>query len=105
MIGTVELGPASAELSINGSVRPHLRDRVRDLSHINVPEDKRRQGHATRLLEAICEQADVNQVALLLEVKSDGEMTNEELKAWYAKHGFLDLQAEPCLMVRPCRQS
>lgn len=97
MVGDVELGEASATLSICGLVKPQLRPFLRELSHVYVTPEKRGQGEGTALLEAICEQADQEGLALLIQVD------DTRLVPWYTRHGFDVLQETPILMVRPCQ--
>ena len=82
-------------------LRADLADNLREVTHVYVPEEKRKQGHGTALMNYLTYAADKHEVALLVEVKSEGEMTSDQLEAFYARHGFVRFQAEPeVLMVR-----
>lgn len=55
---------------------------------------QRRRGHATRLMEHICEWADQNEIVLFLEVGRYGHPIgpdNEILEAFYKSFGFRDI--------------
>lgn len=103
---TMRLGPAScfvgeADIGLSATAAAMLRE----VTSVHVPEDKRRQGWGTALMNYVTHAADKNAVALMLEVKSEGSMTDAELEAFYARHGFQRFQSEPCvLMVRMPRQ-
>jgi len=61
------------------------------VNRINVPEDFRGQGYGKKLLEAITKDADLEDVVLMLEVHASDSrdiMNNDELIAWYRRHGF-----------------
>jgi GNAT superfamily N-acetyltransferase len=61
----------------------------------------RRQGHASRLLEQVTAEADRGGFFLFLAVEPEGEISAIELAQFYRRHGFLPIQPEPLLMVRP----
>jgi ribosomal protein S18 acetylase RimI-like enzyme len=84
-------------------VKDSLAFKIRVLSHLYVAPEHRKQGHASKLLNKIGREADEAQIALILEPNSydDGEMTKEQLVAFYRQHGFIELQKEPAhLLVR-----
>lgn len=62
------------------------------ISRINVPREYRGQGIGTELLERVLEEADIEEVNLVLEILpfSDGP-DYEVLHAWYSKHGFREM--------------
>ncbi|EEF24141.1 conserved hypothetical protein [Ricinus communis] len=54
-------------------------------------------------MREICEQADQNDMFLLLQPEAFGAggLTTEQLAAWYARRfGFVELQATPLILVR-----
>lgn len=79
-----------------------IRGQVWEISHLYVAPEHRRQGEATRLLESICRQANRLGLALLVEARAygDTDMSQEQLQRFYAKHGFVSIQASPPLMAR-----
>lgn len=98
-----EVGKASAHLT--DFEHPDLPDevnaRLKQLTHLFVDAEHRNQGHATALLKQLSKEADEAQIAILLQPGIyDGDMTDEDLIAFYEKHGYATLQEKPHLMVR-----
>lgn len=58
------------------------------ITRINVPVALRSQGYGSQLLRRCCQAADDSSTPLFLEVASYGAMTNDDLVAWYSRHGF-----------------
>lgn len=118
--GRRELASASLVVSVSTAVPEHMRAGTREISHVFVPPADRGKRLATALMNFICQEADANRITLLLAVKpyDDGSMesgldlgiatvtapmpTEEQLVAWYAKFGFVELQDSPqgTLMAR-----
>jgi len=92
--GTVELGNASLYLSYSQVVKPNQRGFAREITEFGVPEEHRGKGEGTKLLEAVCEQADDEKILLLLIAD------NVRLATFYARHGFKVIQETPMLMAR-----
>jgi len=103
---TMRMGPASCQISHPDlGMRPDLEAMLREVTHVYVPEDKRGQGWGTALMNYVTHAADRHAVALMLEVKSEGQMTDAQLEAFYERNGFQRFQSEPCvLMCRMPRQ-
>jgi GNAT superfamily N-acetyltransferase len=74
--------------------------------HVNTPA--RGKGVASVLLDAVCGDADSGDVNLRLEVaarEGEGGLDNDQLAAWYARHGFVaDTDRNPPgrWLIRPC---
>jgi GNAT superfamily N-acetyltransferase len=63
--------------------------RLISLDYIEVYAEHRRQGVGDDTLKLICELADECGFSVLVIPKNmNGPMRDEELAAWYAKHGF-----------------
>ena len=92
--GTRTNGPASLRLSYSALVGANLRGMLRELTHLQVSEDARGQGHGSALMRDVCAEADQSRTVLMLTAES------RRLAAWYARFGFMLIQAEPLLMVR-----
>lgn len=60
-----------------------------NIFEIAVPDRLRGQGIGTRLLAAICAQADRDGVTLTLLPLPDNPSDDARLRAWYARHGFV----------------
>lgn len=61
------------------------------ITRINVPYIYRGTGVGSRLLKMITDDADKEGVSLFLEIQPYGEMTYDDLAAWYGRHGFVGL--------------
>jgi predicted GNAT family acetyltransferase len=100
----VEEGEASCLISpySQKGMKQETAMQLRLLSHVYVPAEHRRKGHASKLMRKIGKEADESQLTLIVEPKAydDGELDGEALMAFYKQHGFIELQKEPCLMVR-----
>jgi predicted GNAT family N-acyltransferase len=59
------------------------------ITRINVPKAHRGEGVGRTLLTEICRDADELKVTLKLEINPYGEMTHDELAAWYERYGFI----------------
>ena len=68
---------------------------LRELTHLHVSEDARGQGHGSALMRDICAEADKERTVLMLTADT------RRLAEWYGRFGFMLIQAEPLLMVRP----
>jgi hypothetical protein len=79
-----------------------MRDGIRELTKLETPVEHRKNGDATALLHAICDEADTQRLVLLLHVEpfGDADMGSSQLEAWYEKFGFMVIQPEPKLMAR-----
>jgi len=102
--GLRALGPASLKVTYITCVAPHLRGRLREITSVCVEPEHRRQGHGNALMGAILLEADAHGIALLVQVNpydnTEDDMDTDALAQWYARLGFVEIQAEPRLMVR-----
>lgn len=83
----MRLGPihgAIADLIKPGEITPSW-----TISRINVPEEYRGHGYGSELLRMILDDADLEQVALELEVEPSGPLNYHDLQAWYERYGFV----------------
>ena len=87
-------GPASLRLSYSTLVGANLRGMLRELTHLQVSEDARGQGHGSALMREVCAEADKAQTVLMLTAD------DTRLADWYARFGFKLIQDGPLLMVR-----
>jgi GNAT superfamily N-acetyltransferase len=63
--------------------------------------EERGQGHASNLLRQIIRDADAEGATLLLSVESDGTgLSDDALRLWYARHGFVSMTGSERGMVR-----
>jgi predicted GNAT family N-acyltransferase len=61
----------------------------RIITRINVPEAARGNGHGRALMQQILNDADQERITLFLEPAATGGLTQDELTAWYQRHGFV----------------
>ncbi len=102
MKGTRKFGAATCTVKRSMQIPVHMRDGIREVSHVYVPFEQRRQGYATGLMRDLCAEADRLGLVLLVHAKpyADWEMDLEGLQRWYERFGFAVIQAEPRLMAR-----
>lgn len=102
-LGERKFGAARCKVNRTTSIPEHMRDRVREITSVYVPAEQRNQGHATKLMHQLCNEADEAGYVLLLSAKAygDGDMDDSQLTQWYARtFGFAVIQAEPLLLAR-----
>jgi hypothetical protein len=106
--GKREFRAASLTVSMSTAVPEHMRERVREITHVFVPVTQRNQRQATVLMNFVCQEADANKITLILTAQAteEGEPTTAQLIAWYEKFGFAHLQDTPAgmLMARQVRE-
>jgi len=92
--GTRSYGAASLQVAIPRALPPRMHARILELVHLFVPEESRRQGHATELLNRTIEEADRTRTVLFLCVE------DPPLEAFYQRFKFRAIQRNPLLMAR-----
>jgi predicted GNAT family acetyltransferase len=94
---------ATCRVSQCMGVPASMRQAVREISHVDVPENLRNHGMATQLLINVCDEADAHKKILVLFPEPFGNtpsMTQEQLEYWYeSKFGFQVIQEEPKRMM------
>lgn len=101
--GTITNGAASLTLSYSAIVPPAERGRVLEITDLLTTSTKRRQNHASLLMQSVCEQADQADMLLLLMPQAFGTdgLTSLQLQHWYSdKFGFVTLQQSPTILIR-----
>jgi GNAT superfamily N-acetyltransferase len=97
-------GYATAELNrYSGTdLSEEARKNLFVLSNLFVPEEHRRKGHASNLLDKLHERADRNKFAIMLIPGSfgDGKLKGRKLVNFYKRNDYVVLQKEPLLMIR-----
>jgi predicted GNAT family acetyltransferase len=58
------------------------------VSRVNVPEKHRGNGYGSILLKTVTNDADQEGITLRLEIFPSGQMSYEQLEAWYRRNGF-----------------
>lgn len=87
-------GGCTCLLSHSDALPANLKD-VIEVSNIYTDEWHRNKGHANKLLDDICEDADKSGIVLML-------MPDDQwLVKWYESHGFQTIQIDPIIMARP----
>jgi N-acetylglutamate synthase-like GNAT family acetyltransferase len=95
---------AKLRLCAPTSLPVHMRGSIVEVRSLRVPTAHRREGMANQLILNLTAEADINKAFLFLAVEpaGDGGPDRAELASFYDRHGFIAIQAEPLLMVRPC---
>ena len=65
-----------------------------EVSHVFTDITARKQGYATQLMQTICLDADDRKTVLTLTAK------DTQLKAFYERFGFMQIQTKPLIMAR-----
>lgn len=122
--GRREFKAASLTVAIPVGLPEHMRAQTRELTHVFVDADSRRQHLATALMNFVCQEADACGITLVLTARDYiGEYAKdsvslgpadvpaprpneEQLVAWYEKFGFKKLQDTPkgAFMARQVRE-
>jgi len=94
-------GPAGLRLSYCVAAPAHLRGGMLEITSLLTAVGERGKGHASELLASVCAEADKAGKLLLIQPQpfDAGSMTQDQLTAWYAGHGFEVLQVEPELLL------
>lgn len=93
---------ATCRISVCTAIPQHMQGQTRELTKLHVPVEDRRKGYATALMHLACSQADQTNITLILWVNPFGDMdlSKTQLRDWYARFGFIEIQEDPCLMAR-----
>jgi len=60
------------------------------INRVNTPHDHRGKGHARELMQQCLADADAEEVTLYLWINAYGDMSEEQLGAWYERCGFVE---------------
>lgn len=102
MLGKYQQGHATCELKRSTQIPTDMRDGIRELVKLETPVKHRGKGYASALLKSICDEADTQCIVLMLHVQPFGDYdhSSSQLEDFYAKFGFMVIQADPRLMAR-----
>lgn len=99
-LGERRHGAASARIRLCPGLGPKLQASTRELCDLSTPADAQGQGYASSLLREVCKEADAAGVVLVLFVDPfDTGLSANDLAAWYGRHGFAEIQADPVKMM------
>jgi GNAT superfamily N-acetyltransferase len=100
--GTRSNGPASLQLVRMVGIDDSVTEGLLEVKSVKTVKPQRHQGHASRLLEQVCEEADKNGTLLVLtpEQFDNGPIGSKQLQDWYERFGFAVIQDRPVLMCR-----
>lgn len=95
MLGKRKHESATCELRYSLAMPVELRQVVREVFNVQTAPGMRGKGHGSRLMEAICKEADqAHKILMLLPA-------NSKVETWYSRFGFVVAQVEPVhLMIR-----
>jgi hypothetical protein len=97
MIGKRTYATTSLRLVRPQALPKHMQGDVVELIGLETPEADQGKRQASNLMLSVCCEADLNSKFLLLAVEGD----KQRLARFYNGFGFVPIQAEPLLMVRP----
>lgn len=72
---------------------------VLELVRVWTDVEARKQGFATELVKAICNDADIESVVLMLTPRTFAAGGLNELQAWYERFGFRVIQRDPIVLM------
>lgn len=100
--GIRQHGPATLRLSYSTAIPAHMRGGILEITDVQTPDQHRRQGYASLLVQKVCAEADEAGKVLMLMPRpfNEGGMGQTELVDWYARLGFETIQVKPLLMAR-----
>ena len=97
-VGLREYKQSSLRVAIPTGLPEHMQPHMREL--LSIQSGNPRKGHATGLMYQVCQEADDACKTLIIHVEPfDEGMTQEQLKKWYEKFGFVEIQTDPVLMM------
>ena len=101
MIDKFTVGHASCNLEPFNEKGFNRNSSLKWVTNLHVPEEHRKQGLAKALLKQLGKEADEAQISLILECRGYEESIDENaLDRLYRQFGFVEIQAEPKLMLR-----
>lgn len=90
---------ASLRVAITEGVPSEMQAHIREL--VSLKSGNPRKGDATGLMWAVCAEADLARMMLLLRAEPfSGDITQAQLEKFYQRFGFVKIQATPVLMAR-----
>ena len=100
--GIRSTGPAWLQLVRMAGIDKTVTAGLLEVKSVQTAKPSRRQGHASRLLRAICAEADKDGTILVLTPAQfdNGPIGTQQLKGWYERFGFAVIQEKPVLMCR-----
>jgi len=94
---------SSCTVQFTTEIPEEMRDRVREVRAVWTAKEHRKQGYATELMKAVCEDADMENMVLILQPRTfdtTSGVGNQKLIEWYKRFGFVLTQKKPALMAR-----
>lgn len=94
-------GAARLILAVPTALPRHMRGPIVEIREFQTDRGARGLGHATNLMLQTTMEADLGKYFLFLCVEPEDDADKQRLLTFYERHGFLAIQAEPILMIRP----
>lgn len=92
---------ARCSVVIPAALPKHMQERIREVTGFKTAPEFQRQGFGTQLMQQVCEDADLNNIVLMLNPSPEANsITKDKLMAWYKRFGFVKAQDDPVLMAR-----
>jgi GNAT superfamily N-acetyltransferase len=101
-IDSYKVGEASCDLEPFQEKGFEYNNSLKWVRNLYVPQEHRKQGLAEKLLKQLGKEADAAQINLILECRvfEHDAIPLEALEKLYKRNGFVEVQAEPKLMLR-----
>lgn len=93
---------SSAEVQPNRCLPPEMAE-VMEVLKVTTDLAHRKQGHASAVVREIVRDADKTGTVLILQPRPYGTIGLINLRGWYERFGFMQIQANPVLMARQPR--
>lgn len=91
---------ATLTLAVPTALPKHMRGPIVELRALHTKPDQRGNGYAAFLMLQTTIEADMAGYFLFLAVEPEG-VDRQRLISLYGRNGFIPIQAEPLLMIRP----
>lgn len=100
-MGTRVFEGASLLIAPLAGLEESMTDQIRLIVRVQTDPDCRRQGHATRLMRLVCEEADAAFTVLVLTPTPfyDAPMSETDLAVFYRRFGFITIQTDPVVLM------
>lgn len=103
-IGTRSEGHARCFIGICKALPKKIRYSIRELSSLKVPEEHRKQGHASALVSKVLAEAEKQSMVVVVIPSPFGEghmLSQAQLSQWYRdKFGFERIQYNPEILAK-----
>jgi N-acetylglutamate synthase-like GNAT family acetyltransferase len=90
---------STAQVKPNQCLPPEMAS-VMEVLGVSTQPAHRKEGHASALMREVIRDADKTKTVLILSPRPFGHIGLLNLRSWYEKFGFVQIQQNPVLMAR-----